>query len=540
LILDRIDHWFAAVERFGGSIARRQRLAVAICGLLVLLVRLAELPRMPVPPPLVLDEFAHMLAADTFASGRLTNPQHPMWTHFESFHILQSPTYMSMYPPAQGMFMALGQKLAGVPWIGVLISMSLCCAAICWMLQGWLPPGWAFFGGLLIAMRIGVFTYWMNTYYGGGVAALGGALLFGALPRVMRRPNVRDALLLSLGLAIVANSRPYEGLIAAIPVAGALVYWLLRGRGLFRGRAADSSKWLRVAAPIAVTMALTIAGIGYYNWRITGDPLLFPQTLNRQTYAIAPYFVWESLRPEPPYRHEVMRKFYTEVEAGFQMSDQQYTLEGWLASAVERFLRVWRFFPGTALSFPLLLLPLALRDRRMRFWAWAAPVFLVGLLLARFTQSHYVAPMMAGVFVLFVQSMRHLRHVVWDGSPVGLWAVRIIALIAAASFVNNAIVAQTGVDYHWQFDRAQLQDRLEHMPGEQLVIVRYGVNHFLEQEWVYNRADIDHAKVVWAREMPQAADNADLQAYFHARACWILEPEVDQLKLTPCPPLVAP
>jgi hypothetical protein len=64
--------------------------------------------------------------------------------------------------------------------------------------------------------------------------------------------------------------------------------------------------------------------------------------------------------------------------------------------------------------------------------------------------------------------------------------------------------------------------------------------HYLDQEWVYNRADVDHAKVVWAREMALRSDNVDLQAYFHARTCWILEPDVDQKKLTPCPPLAAP
>jgi len=71
-------------------------------------------------------------------------------------------------------------------------------------------------------------------------------------------------------------------------------------------------------------------------------------------------------------------------------------------------------------------------------------------------------------------------------------------------------------------------------------MVRYGPNHFLDQDWVYNRANIDASKVVWAREMEQAADNADLQAYFHDRVCWILEPDVDQLRLTPCPPLRTP
>src|SRR5579862_4565605 len=284
------DPLLSAIERLGTRLANRKGLAIVLIAAAAVLIRLSLLPWMPVPVPRIHDEFSYLLAADTFVHGRLTNPPHAMSIFFDTIHVNQLPTYMSKYPPAQGAALALGQLL-GNPWIGVVLSVAGMCAAALWMLQGWLPPQWALLGGLLVIMRLGISSYWMNSYWGGAVPAIGGALVAGALPRLIRSWRPRDAVLLSLGAAVLVNSRPLEGLVFCLPVAAVLIVWLFGRR---------SPPWrvtlARVILPVCAVMALCAIFIGYYNWRGTGNPFLLPYVLNDRTYITTPVFVWQDAR----------------------------------------------------------------------------------------------------------------------------------------------------------------------------------------------------------------------------------------------------
>jgi len=82
-------------------------------------------------------------------------------------------------------------------------------------------------------------------------------------------------------------------------------------------------------------------------------------------------------------------------------------------------------------------------------------------------------------------------------------------------------------------ERAAMLAELQQLPGRQLAIVHYGPNHDTSfHEWVYNEADIDRARVVWARDMGPA-QNKELIDYFHDRRAWLVEADETPPRLSP-------
>jgi hypothetical protein len=544
-------HCFEALERTLGKLAGRRSLSVLVAGLTALALRIALLPVLPVQHPAGMDDFGYRLLSDTFAHGRLTNPTNPMWMHFESFHIIWQPTYTAMFYPAQGLIMALGQVLTGRPFWGVWLSVGLMCAAITWMLQVWVGEGWALLGGFLVAIRFGTFGYWANSYAGGAVAAIGGALVLGALPRIKRDRRVRDALLMGLGFAILANSRPYEGLFFGISVAVALLVWIWKKELLDRAFA-----FRRVITPLLALLLLTVVAMGYYNWRTTGSPFNTPYLVDAHTYNPVPYFPWQPLKPVPMYHHALFRKFYIDTFS-LPTYEAARTIKGLLSMKFIYTTEFWSFFLGPVLTLPLLLVCFTLPygfswkgiNPETRFLLIVLGVTVVGESLPIYFSPHYAAPLTAVIVAMVLIAMRRVKVWHWRGSPTGRFITRAVPSICILLLGLRCVAGPLRIPgpAPWPgqpfpiwcspgpsiYGRTVVLQQLRQDPGRQLVIVHYNPDHPIAQhEWVYNRADIDSAKVIWARDMGPAK-NEELIQYFKNRHAWLVDADGHPPRLRP-------
>jgi hypothetical protein len=161
---------------------------------------------------------------------------------------------------------------------------------------------------------------------------------------------------------------------------------------------------------------------------------------------------------------------------------------------------------------------------------------LAGSLLVVFFNIHYIAPIVPVIVALLVQCLRHLRLWNWDGRPTGRFLARatvvMCVLLIPAQVQVLAAAPPPGSEGAVGLERTAIEDELRALPEPQLVLVRYDPNHDALLEWVYNDADPDHAKIVWARDMG-AQQNEELLHYYSDRRVWLLDGDAISPQLAP-------
>ena len=511
------------------AIALQPSVAAVLVVVIALLLAAAASAAHGFRPPGIHDEFSYLLGADTFASGRLTNPTHPMWRYFETFHVLQRPTYTSKYPPANALFLAAGWVLTGRPIVGVWVTFAFMCVALHWMLVAWIGRRWAL--GLTLAVTSWLSaTYWSYSYWGGAIAAGAGALALGALYRIVeRRGGTGTAILLGVGLLLLANSRPYEGALLAVPITFALVRWAWRDR-----QSTWRRRWTHILLPLMSVGAVGMLCMGIYNQAVTGNWHEMPYLAYEKQVSVAPIFLWQGSRaaavlPEgavanvPRLSHDS-----SSPPEGMRPGRLRY-----VASLADDFLI---FIIPIGLTLPLLLIPLAMKKRWTRFALSASAWMAFGMGVSTFFQTHYAAPMVALLLGLYGDCLRWLARFRLGARPAGrtfaaaivaLWFLMGLAATAQACLRQLRPSTRERITAGWRWQRQLISDTLTRRGPRNLVIVRYSGQRAPNNEWVYNAANIDGSAVVWARDRGDSA-NKPLLDYFRDRTVWSVHVDGDE------------
>jgi hypothetical protein len=464
-----------------------------------IVLRILLIPQHPIPTPGVSDDFSYLLLADTLRHLRLANPVHPMHRFFETFFVLQEPSYSSIFPLGQGLLLALGG------WFAVALSIGVLCALCDWMLRGFVTPRWALAGALLAAATFGPLSQWMNSFWGGGLAACAGCLVFGSLPR-------KNWWLLGAGIAVHLLTRPFETIFLVLAV---LLYGLPR------------RAW--IAAVPALGALLLVA---CQNHAVTKSWTTLPYAESRFQYGVPASF---TTQPNPTPHRELTHQQQLDYDAQSAVHDGA---GGFFSRWIFR-IRYYRFFllPPLYIGFAGFLF--TLKQRTSRWIAATILLFSIGTNFYPYFYSHYIAALASLILLACLIGLQHL----------GPAAARVILFLCAAHFAfwyglhaaENTPLARAAAPYQaWETwdainhgdpeGRLQIASQLNMQSGPQLVFVRYAPFHTFS-EWVHNAAYIDASKIVWARDLGPE-ENEKLLSYYPNRTAWLLQPDARPLQLT--------
>ncbi|MFK7737211.1 MAG: hypothetical protein AB8B50_14340, partial [Pirellulaceae bacterium] len=473
--------------------------------------------------PTLHDEYSYLLGADTLLHGRLANPTPKAWEALQTFHVIMQPAYASKYPLAQSASIALGWWFLGIPLAGAWLGAGLASVSAVWMLAGVASRGWAILGGLIVAFHPAMQTAWSYSLAGGWLTFAASMMVLGGVLR-LRRQNTEQAKLsaavMGCGIGMMALSRPFEGLVFTLGALGLLlVSWISDDKPM------NWDKVLRVGGIAGVPVALALLLTAAQNQATTGSVFTMPYQAHEASYGVAPLFVFGSVNSlDSEAWPTVMSRYH--YGWSLQCFEERTGGLGWLRGiAVAAGVVVG--FGG----FSLTLLPAASLFWTGRHRFVMGVLAILGLQVAAsatvcWVFPHYLAPLWACLLLVAVLGLRRLlsgfSRTVRVQILAGLLTLQVVQLGGAAYSLRTA------TDRDWAAERARVSERLMNMEGDHLVFVQYDSDHIVHQEWVYNTADLDSARIIWAHFEEGRWQAEVRQAYGRERSVWLLEVEENE------------
>ncbi len=296
---------------------------------------------------------------------------------------------------------------------------------------------------------------------------------------------------------------------------------------------------VRPALIASLVVLPAIALILVQNKQATGNWTTLPYALSRYQYGVPTTFTFQ---PVPIAHRSLTREQQLDYDAQSEVHGVSTdTFASYWARWIDR-MRFYGFFllPPLFLALPAFLL--ALREYRFAWAVLTILIFSLGTNFYPYFYSHYIAALTCLFVLISVAGLEKLSR--WN--PL---SSRILLFLCAAHFVfwygvhstrdSDLYAALTpyesrdAINHGDPEGRIAINRQLDGEPGRQLVFVRYWPQHQF-QEWVHNAADIDRARVIWARDLG-ADENQKLLRYYPDRTAWFLEPDARPPRLTRYP-----
>jgi hypothetical protein len=326
----------------------------------------------------------------------------------------------------------------------------------------------------------------------------------------------------------------------------------LLGTWWWRRRPAEVFGFLKKTMVVSLCPVIpALAAMAAHNWATTGSWHRMPYQLHEHQYGIAPLFVWGT--PKEYNANTLADQSSTIVSYHTGWSLDSYTARagilGWLqgiAIASLLLLKYWGVMLGLL---PILTCLFWLRFELARWLCVALMFQIIASSSVCWIFTHYLAPVMPWLVVLSIVGLRQAG--VWLNSldvirqfqlslgnkqpPLGnasvlrLWGVAggcaLLAQFIVLVFLATKLNDKPGRE--WAIERALIEERLQAESGEHLVMVHYAPGHNVHEEWVYNWADLERSKVLWARGERADWNGALFAKYKEHRKIWSLNIAAD-------------